>query len=200
MVIVSNTSSTESLSDEQLVALVVQGNGDAFAKLVSRCTPMIQQQAAKLRVSWLDTEDLAQEGLLGLYSAAQSYRENKNAKFRTYAYVCIRHRMLSAVQKAAGDHANVVADIHELADDASYALIGQASPESLLVERDENARLMQRIQKLLSDMEYQVLMLHLGAFRYDEIAYRLNISTKAVDNALQRIRRKLSRLDWRDAV
>ena len=88
------------LTDEQLVRLAEGEAEDAFGVLVSRCASMIQQQALRLRRVSIDAEDLAQEGFVGLLSAVRTFREGSGASFRTYAAVCIRNRMLSAVRRA----------------------------------------------------------------------------------------------------
>lgn len=93
------------LSDEQLAVLVRDSSEEAFSLLVSRCTGMIQFLATAFRQSGVDAEDLAQEGLLGLLFAARTFRENGGAAFRTYASVCIRRRMLSAVRRAGHEAA-----------------------------------------------------------------------------------------------
>ena len=92
----------ETLSDEQLAGLAEAGSEEAFSLLVGRCSSMIQAQARRYRGTHLDAEDMAQEGFLGLLSAVQTYRETKKTSFRTYASVCIRHRMVSAVRRAGG--------------------------------------------------------------------------------------------------
>ena len=189
----------EKLSDEELVWLAGKGGEDAFTQLVHRHTPMVQRLAARYRGPWLDAEDLAQEGLLGLFAAVRSYRPDKGASFATYAAVCVRHRMLSAAQRAGSLRNIPPAELEswnggELAELAS----GQADPEQMVLEREEAARLRQRLKQQLTDLEYRVLMYHLSAYSYEEIAGKLHIGIKSVDNAIQRVRRKLAGHVWSD--
>ena len=182
------------LSDEQLAVLVRDSSEEAFSLLVSRCTGMIQFLATAFRQSGVDAEDLAQEGLLGLLFAARTFRENGGAAFRTYASVCIRRRMLSAVRRAGHEPALsgagwADADQTECSDAPGKAEI---DPAQLVVQREDTQRLDNRLREILTSLEYEVLMLYFGAYTYEEIAQRLGIRTKAVDNALQRIRRKLA--------
>lgn len=186
------------LSDEQLVRLAGKGTEEVFGVLVSRCAPMIQQQALRLRRVSMDAEDLAQEGFVGLLSAVRTYREEGGASFRTYAAVCIRNRMLSAIRQISSDEAaaSVYEDPEEEMDLSARINGGQADPAQLVVQREDVALLRRRLQETLTDLEYEVLMLFLGAYTYEEIAQRLHCTTKTVDNALQRVRRKLSSVSF----
>ena len=186
------------LTDEELALAAQDGCEDASGLLITRCADMIQKQALRLRSDWIDAEDLAQEGFLGLLSAIRTYRREGGASFRTYASVCIRHRMVSALKRSCDSGHNPPAAFLELdsmdqQDEMSPPLAdGQADPAQAVIQREETERLRSRLREILTDLEYEVLMLYLGAYTYEEIAQRLQISSKAVDNALQRIRRKLS--------
>lgn len=198
MISPGDRSDLTALSDEQLVRLAGKGTEEVFGVLVSRCAPMIQQQALRLRRVSMDAEDLAQEGFVGLLSAVRTYREEGGASFRTYAAVCIRNRMLSAIRQAGSDEAAASAyeDPEEEMDLSARINSGQADPAQLVVQREDVALLRRRLQETLTDLEYEVLMLFLGAYTYEEIAQRLHCTTKTVDNALQRVRRKLSSVSF----
>ncbi|MBR2338913.1 MAG: sigma-70 family RNA polymerase sigma factor [Clostridia bacterium] len=179
---------TESMSDEQLVSLARQNSEEAFMHLVSRCLPMFKRLSRKFRSQQMETEDLVQEGLLSLLGAVRTYRADGAVSFRTYAYACARNRMISALRR--GGSGEVVAP----EGDEPYDQVGDngADPAVLLQRREELAALYGRIGSVLTPVEYQVLRLYLASYSYREIARRLNIETKAVDNALQRLRRKLA--------
>lgn len=181
--------SLAALEDEQLVLLAGEENEDAFVLLVTRCMPMLQRLAADYRSVQLDSEDLVQEGLLALLSAVRSYRENQNVPFRTYAYVCARNRMISALRQVGGPFAEPLPE-----GDAPCvpAEDGRGDPAIVLLRREELESLCSKLRGLLTTVEYRVLMLYLGSYSYSEIADRLRIGVKAVDNALQRLRRKLA--------
>ena len=138
-------------------------------------------------------------GLLGLLSAVGTYRPDGTASFATYASVCVRHRIISAV-KRAGSLRNVPPSAMESWDDGDFEGLpnGQADPERMLLEREEAARMRERLKAVLTELEYQVLMLYLSAYSYEEIAARLHVGAKTVDNALQRVRRKLDASIWRE--
>lgn len=184
-------------SDEELARQAEEGSEDAFTQLVQRQAPMVQRLAARYRSSWLDTEDLAQEGLLGLFSAVCSYRPEGGASFSTYASVCVRHRILTAVKRAASLRHIPPSELDSWDDEDTAGLAaGQADPEHMVLEREETSRLRERLRETLTELEYQVLMQYLSAYSYEEIAEKLAVGTKSVDNALQRVRRKLAAQVW----
>lgn len=176
--------------EEELVLLARNGEEEAFSLLVSRCESMIRRQAARLRSRWMETEDLAQEGLLGLLSAVQSFQPEGGASFHTYAQVCIRNRMVSAVRRAAGAVQEDVADWEQLSEETAGASI---DPVRLLDEQEDADRFEQFLQSHLTRMEYDVLFSYLNGYSYEEMASRMHVGVKTVDNALQRIRRKLAK-------
>lgn len=189
----------EGMDDEELLRLAKEGSEGAITELIHRHAPMVQKLAARYSGPWLDAEDLAQEGLLGLLAAVRSYRSGGGASFGTYAAVCVRHRMLSEL-KRVGSLRNIPASELASLDDGDVADLadGQAEPEKLVLEREEALRLRQRLGQELTELEYEVLMYHLRAYSYEEIADALHIGTKTVDNALQRVRRKLASRIWPD--
>ncbi len=185
----------ETLCDEQLARLAGAGNEEAFSLLIERCSPMIRMQAKRYLVSNLDAEDLAQEGFLGLLSAVRTYDPEKKASFQTYASVCIRHRMVSALRRAGGEPPVPDFDPEEEAEAAAIGGQGE-DPAMLVVRREDTLRLQEWLEHILTPLEKRVLFYHLGAYSYEEIAQKLEIGPKTVDNALQRIRRKLSKFPF----
>ncbi len=186
---VVSTASLALLTDEQLVLLARGGNEDAFVLLVTRCMPMLQQLAAGYRSSQFDYEDLVQEGLLALLSAVRSYQDDKATKFRTYTYACVRNRMISVLRQEGRFTNDLLVE-----EDEPYvpAENDQGDPAVMLLRREALEDLRLKLRSLLTPLEYRVLMLYVGAYSYNEIAARLRIGVKAVDNALQRLRRKLA--------
>ena len=180
------------MSEEQLCRLAGNaGDNDAFSLLVQRCIPMIRLQASKFHHRHLDAEDLVQEGILGLLSAVQTYRDDGQASFRTYAAVCIRRRMISAIRRAGAD-LSVIDSLDDTGESEPVAQEENSDPAHMLVRREDTQRLYNQLRQILTPLEYQVLMYHLGEYSYEETAHALNIGEKAVDNAMQRVRRKLS--------
>lgn len=180
-------------SDEELLAAIRQESEDAFAQLVINYMPMIQRLATRFRKALVDSEDLAQEGLLGLLSAARHY-ESGSVEFPAFAYVCIRRRMLSAVRKASRQKECPLADMlwEEELENFPAGKDGNADPAHVLLQREEEEQLLGQLRETLTDLEYHVLILYLAAYTYEELAKKLGVSTKTVDNALQRVRKKMS--------
>lgn len=180
-------------SDEELLSAIRQESEDAFAQLVINYMPMILNLVARFRKALVDSEDLAQEGLLGLLSAARHY-ESGSTEFSAFAYVCIRRRMLSAVRKASRQKDRPLSDIlweEELENFPSEKEDG-SDPAHLLLRREEEEQLLSQLRETLTDLEYHVLILYLAAYTYEELARKLGVSTKTVDNALQRVRKKMT--------
>ena len=169
------------------VAQAAAGDQEAFALLVHRMMPLIHAQIHSCRCAGVEDEDLAQEALMGLLAAVRTYREDGGAAFTTYATACIRHRLLSVARRygALTDHEVPIEDSPDLPDTA-------ADPALRLQEQEELEGLLERLRTRLTDKEYQVLLLRLRDCSYAEIAARLGITPKAVDNAVQRMRRKLT--------
>lgn len=171
------------LSDEQL-AIKAKGNKEAAAELLTRYVYSIEARAKKFAFSL--SEDLAQEGFIGLLSAVESFDENRNVKFSTYANVCIRNKMISAFDKQR-DIASE--DIDDIGNEQVDAL--EEIPENILVEKERMNEIYDKIISALSEQEWRVFQLFLTGLAYNQIALELNCPVKAVDNAMQRVRRKL---------
>ena len=148
---------------------------------------MLRSLSSKYCCDGFDADDLAQEGLLGLLAAVQTYRRSETALFSTYAYACMRNRMVSALRRRHGEQAALLVE-----EDEPSVISDGDDPAVMLVRQEEVRQLQKRLQQDLTALEYRVLMAHLGGFAYREIAQRLAVSEKAVDNALQRVRRKLA--------
>lgn len=186
------------LSDQQVAELVNEGNMDAFVELTARYMGLIRGKASAFRGVPIDAEDLYQEGLLGLLHAAHSYRSSGSASFKTYAGVCIYHQMVTACRSALSRknlplHNFVSFHDAEQNDCWTNSLMSDqiANPETLLIDRENLEGLRARINQSLSKMEQEVLFLYLNGCTYQEIAQKQEVTVKAVDNAIQRVRKKL---------
>jgi RNA polymerase sporulation-specific sigma factor len=128
-------------------------------------------------------DDLLQEALIALFSAIHSFDPAKGARFKTYAYSCIQNRLINTVKS----------DV-PLTDDIETAnAIDNVSPETLFIQKESDMKLRSTIDELLSNLESSVLSLRLDGYSYADIAKRLNITDKSVDNAMSRIRAKTAR-------
>ena len=168
------------------------GDDAAMASLISDQLPFIRQKAASAAsVSGLDAEDLAQEGLIGLLNAVRSFDFYGGAAFRTYARTCIVNSIRSALRRASRPGAVPARAV--LPIDSADDWTGAANdPQDIVVGREQAVRLLQFVDKHLSVREQAVLRLYLAGSSYAAIAESLSLKDcKAVDNTLQRIRKKL---------
>ena len=198
----NNISSFESLTDEQLLQYCRQGNPDAEETLIRRYGPVIRSLARPYFLTGGDSEDLIQEGMLGLLNAIRRFNDQEDTSFRTFAVLCIRRRMFSALRKAAGTK-NVSLDDclsleSSLFDKNQSRNDNLRGPEELLIDREEAQKRYQNLLLLLSAYEQSVLRCFLRGMSYREIAEITKRSEKAVDNAVQRIRRKFENLPQGD--
>ena len=190
------------MTDDELLELFHGGNGEAGSELAVRYRPVIKRCTRPYFLVGGDSEDLIQEGMIGLVSSMQSYRPGTGTSFKSYAEVCIRRRILSAIKAASRfKHMplNYRLSLEELYGEDGEALPGlpdekyNRSPEDLIIEREKKNDLYMLCRALLSPLEKRVLALYLEGLSYEEIAARCGKPVKSVDSALQRIKRKLSR-------
>ncbi len=182
-------------TDNQLVTCVKAGSADAFVELATRYFDLIRAKSASFHGTFLDRDDLCQEGLLGLYHAACTYQEEKGIGFSSYAGVCIRNCVIMAYRKAMNVRRRPPNGFVPLSSNEGELLSSSESedPESMLLAKEHLQAVLCAIQNTLSSMEQHVLMLYLSGCSYAEIAKRMGITQKAADNALQRVRQKLKK-------
>ena len=186
---------TKRLTDFELVTLVQSGSSTAFSTLTERYTPLLLSRAARYsNVAGAGPEDFLQEGLLALYRAAKTYALEKS-RFSTYATTCIENAMTDAFRRFTRvSHPNTVYlnDFGEIALQREVADLAQAAlPEDIYDNGEQSKDWMRQIEDKLSIFERQVLALYLKGYTYQQTAVVVKSSPKAVDNALQRVRRKL---------
>ncbi len=181
----------DNISDAQLVRLYREGSESAFRQLAGRFFLTLRKRAADNAKCAADIDDLMQEGLIGLHYAALSFNENGGASFLTYANVCIRNRIISAVrhEKSLKNSINSAASSIEEAGDVPA--LPEQDPLNAVIIKEELRALGEYLDKNLSESESAVLELYLDGRSYDEIAEKLGISRKSCDNAMQRVRKKL---------
>lgn len=180
------------LDDSQLTCFVQQGNEDAFGELISRYMSLIKSKVFSYRDSGIDYDDLFQEGLLGLLNAAKTFDSSGAASFRTYAGVCIKRRMYTLSRSAARQKRVPLKNLVSL-DENEKGLKTKLlnNPEEMFIKKEEDRLRGFQIKKLLSELEFKVLSMYINGSSYSEISERIDITPKSVDNALQRIRKKL---------
>ena len=184
--------------DEALCRLAGEGDREAEELLVARYTRLVRTCARPLFLIGGDSEDLTQEGMIGLMHAIREYRPDRAASFRTFAEVCIRRRLSSALRDAhSGKHTplnrSVPLDM-PFFDPDSYTYgaqqLASRDQEELLIDRERARSLLSGVRKQLSEFEAKILGYYLDGLSCREIAETAGISPKSVDNAVQRIRRK----------
>lgn len=179
------------LTDQELAALYRSGDQAAFQKLSARYFFIIRYKASESYGSGMEPDDLFQEGLLGLLNAVESYNADGKASFRTYAGVCIRNKIISAVRSFQSER-NKLNNEHCSFDDVqNFPSAPETEPETAFVIREAFEGFQDYIRNELSEKEFEVLELYVEGKSYDEISQKLGISRKSCDNAMQRIRKKL---------
>lgn len=181
--------------DETLCALAAQGDRQAEEALISRYTRMVRRLSRPLFLMGGDSEDLIQEGMLGLWKAVRDYVPERGASFKTFAQTCVKNSMLTAVKNAAGKHhvpLNDSVPFETLLFDRGEQL-AVSDPETMYIDREAAQAQLDRFYSKLSGFETKVLDLFLNGLSYSEIADQVARPVKSVDNAVQRIRRKLDK-------
>lgn len=192
--------SLEQMRDEDLCHLAASGNRMAEEALVTRYNRLVRTCARPFFLVGGDSEDLTQEGMVGLIKAVREYDAVKEASFRTFAEICIRNRLYSVLRAAARDkhkalNQSVSLDTPEF-DSHSYTSgtnnLAQRNPEDFLIDREHTAALLSGVRKQLSEFEAKILGYYLDGLSCREIAETVGKPPKSVDNAVQRIRRKVA--------
>lgn len=184
-----NYEKTVDYSDEELVSFINSGNDDVLHILVNRYMPLINNKAREFSLSYgIDNDDLVQEGLIALYSAVKVYKDEVSL-FSTFASVCIKRGLLSFCRSQ-----NRKKDIPRdklVYSDYDVEISEVKSPEAILIEKEESFILTEDIKKILSSLEYKVLIAFIEFNSYDVIAQRLGITVKSVNNTMCRVRKKI---------
>ncbi len=192
--------SLEQMRDEDLCLLAAAGNRMAEEALVTRYIRFVRTCARPFFLVGGDSEDLIQEGMVGLIKAVREYDAVKEASFRTFAEICIRNRLYSVLRAAAREkhkalNQSVSLDTPEF-DSNSYTSgpnnLAQRNPEDFLIDREHTAALLSGVRKQLSEFEAKILGYYLDGLSCREIAETVGKPPKSVDNAVQRIRRKVA--------
>ena len=196
----SFTSRLEQRTDEELALLARDGDREAEELLVARYHRLVRTCARPYFLAGGDSEDLTQEGMFGLLKAVREYHAEKEASFRTFAEICIRSRLYSVLRDMARDkhkplNQSVSLDTPDF-DSNSYTSgtsnLAQRDPEDDLIDREHTAALLSGVRKQLSEFEAKVLEYYLDGLSCREIAETVGKAPKSVDNAVQRIRRKVA--------
>jgi len=202
--IVQVTQDFERFNDEELIEMVHQGNTDALDYLITKYRLLVRAKARSYFLIGADKEDIVQEGMIGLYKAIRDFKGDKLASFRAFAELCITRQIITAIKTATrqkhiplNSYVSLDKPIFDEESDRTLmdVLTGAImdDPEELIIHREEFGYLEEKMSEILSELELQVLALYLDGRSYHEISAKLNRHVKSIDNALQRVKRKLER-------
>ena len=199
-----NSHSQLQVDDGFLIALAKQGNPDAYDRLVRRYYGFVRLKASSYFLAGGDSDDLIQEGLVGLYKAIRDYRTDRESSFRNFAELCITRQIITAVKTATRNkHTPLNQYLSFSSSPSSAAGEGEPTldevipgpsvhdPVNQVISSEELQALVACLSTVLSELESRVLSLYLDGHSYEDVGKRLDCDTKTVDNALQRVKRKV---------
>lgn len=195
----------EHMTDEQVVRLAQQADGMALEYLLNKYKNFVRSKARSYFLIGADHEDIVQEGMIGLYKAIRDFREEKLASFRAFAELCITRQIITAIKTATrqkhiplNSYVSLNKPIYDEESDRTLLDVitegWEANPEEVLINREDVSLIEGRIGKTLSALEKQVLQRYLEGKSYQEISGEMHRHVKSIDNALQRVKRKLQKM------
>jgi len=196
--------------DEEIVEDAKEGNPAAQEYLINKYKNFVRAKARSYFLIGADKEDIVQEGMIGLYKAIRDFKKDKLSSFRAFAELCITRQIITAIKTATrqkhiplNSYVSLNKPIYDEDSDRTLldVLTGTkvTDPEELIISREEFYDIEEKMGEILSKLEWQVLMSYLEGKSYQEISRELNRHVKSIDNALQRVKRKLERyLEVRD--
>lgn len=199
-------------ADEDLVESVRVGDSDALEYLINKYRNFVRAKARSYFLIGADREDIVQEGMIGLYKSIRDFRGDKLTSFKAFAELCITRQIITAIKTATrqkhiplNSYVSLDKPIYDEDSDRTLLdVIGGSrvqDPEELMINKEEFSGLEDKMGEVLSDLERKVLMLYLDGRSYQEISADLDRHVKSIDNALQRVKRKLERyLEVRNIV
>lgn len=191
------------LSDEEVITAIRLGDADALDYLIKKYQPFVSLKSRSYFLAGGDRDDVVQEGMIGLYKAIRDYRHGKIGAFKGFAELCITRQIITAIKTATRQkhiplNTSVSLDKPVYIEESERTLFDILpeetidSPEEMLIFQERFDHLEIEVSKVLSLLERQVLSLYLDGRSYQEISQTLRREVKSVDNALQRIKRKLN--------
>jgi RNA polymerase sporulation-specific sigma factor len=194
----------DELEDNYLIALAKQGRADAYDRIVKRYYSFVRLKASSYFLIGGDADDLIQEGLVGLYKAVRDYRTDRESSFRNFAELCITRQIITAVKTSTRNkHTPLNEYISFSQTPAASGGDGDPTLDEMLpgprahdpvnqaISSEELHSLVDCLSSVLSELESQVLALYLDGYSYEVVGEQLDCDTKTVDNALQRVKRKV---------
>ncbi len=190
-----------SMTDEEVVSLAQQGDGQALAYLLNKYKNFVRSKARSYFLIGADHEDIVQEGMIGLYKAIRDFKPDRLSSFRAFAELCVKRQIITAIKTATrqkhfplNSYVSLNKPLYDEESDRTLLDVIEGrvtNPEELFISREDLEGIQGQIDELLSDLEQQVLNAFLDGKSYQEIAELLGRHVKSIDNALQRVKRKL---------
>ena len=192
----------DSMTDEQVVILAQETDGPALEYLLNKYKNFVRTKARSYFLIGADHEDIVQEGMIGLYKAIRDYKAERLSSFRAFAELCVTRQIITAIKTATrqkhiplNSYISLNKPIYE--EDSDRTLLdviteeGLSNPEEMIIDREDLSVIEGKIGQMLSDLEKEVLVRYMEGKSYVEIAGEMHRHVKSIDNALQRIKRKL---------
>jgi len=194
----------DSMLDEEIVLSARDGNATSLEYIINKYKNFVRAKARSYFLIGADKEDIVQEGMIGLYKAIRDFRNDKLSSFRAFAELCITRQIITAIKTATrqkhiplNSYVSLNKPIYDEESDRTLLDILTATkitdPEELIISREELVSIESKIGEILSELELEVLMSYLQGKSYQEIACDLDRHVKSIDNALQRVKRKLEK-------
>ncbi|MBR3105672.1 MAG: RNA polymerase sporulation sigma factor SigH [Clostridia bacterium] len=188
-------------TDEDVVVLAQEGDGQALAYLLDKYKNFVRSKARSYFLIGADHEDIVQEGMIGLYKAIRDFQPSRLSTFRSFAELCVKRQIITAIKAATrqkhvplNSYVSLNKPLYDEESDRTLLDVIEGrvtNPEDLYISQEDLARIQTQISEVLSDLERQVLDAFMDGKSYQEIAELLGRHVKSIDNALQRVKRKL---------
>ncbi len=197
----------ESMTDEEIVTLAQQGDGDAIEFLLNKYKNFVRSKARSYFLIGADHEDIVQEGMIGLYKAIRDFRSDKLSSFRAFAELCVTRQIITAIKTATrqkhiplNSYVSLNKPVYDEESDRTLMDVitenWVGSPEDAVISQEDLNAIEERVGGALSGFEKKVLLLYLDGKSYQEISDTLDRHVKSVDNALQRVKKKLHKMQF----
>jgi RNA polymerase sporulation-specific sigma factor len=192
------------ISDEQLIQLAHDGNNQVVDYLMEKYKDFVRKKAREMYIIGGDNDDLIQEGMIGLFKAVRDYKSKKDTLFLTFADLCISRQMYTAIHASKrkkhiplNTYVSLYSGIPEEESESTVLInkvysINDMNPEELFIDKENEVFIEEQLHEKLSAFEMEVVDLYIAGITYSQIAEILERTPKSVDNAIQRIRSKLS--------
>ena len=192
------------MTDEEIVVLAQNGDSEAMDFTLDRYKNFVKSKARSYFLVGADHEDIVQEGMIGLYKAIRDYRSEKQVVFRSFADICITRQIITAIKTATrqkhiplNSYISLNRPVHDGESDRTLMEVIQqgdnANPESMMISREDFSAMRGKLEKLLTPLEMDALSGYIEGKSYQEICEQSGYHLKAIDNALQRVKKKLAK-------